>query len=265
LIHPDTYGRWCLLAGAAEGLGRAYALALARRGMDLIMVDHQEEKLHDLAGRLERDHGIHTQRLCLDLAGEGSLERIMEAVHASACRLLVYNAAYSKISSFQDLAPDELDRFIRVNARMPMELLHRTLHTREKEDRQPMGFLLMASMAGLWGSNFLAPYGATKAFNILLAEALHHELISRQVHVMACVAGPVATPAYLSTQPRYGRIRPPVMHPESVAEAALEQLGKRALYIPGRMNRFLYFLMTRLLSRKRSARLFSQTTAKMYQ
>ena len=72
----------------------------------------------------------------------------------------------------------------------------------------------MASLAGLWGAQLLAPYGATKAFNILLAESLHHELKSKNFDVMACVAGATSTPAYLGTNPRYGRIRPSVMTPE---------------------------------------------------
>ena len=36
------YGPWCLVVGAAEGLGEAYSIALAKRDMNIIMVDNQK-------------------------------------------------------------------------------------------------------------------------------------------------------------------------------------------------------------------------------
>ncbi|MEA3460592.1 MAG: SDR family NAD(P)-dependent oxidoreductase [Bacteroidota bacterium] len=129
---------------------------------------------------------------------------------------------------------------------------------------QKKGIILMASMAGLWGSGLLAPYGATKAYNIVLAEALHHELKPEDFDVMACVSGSTSTPAYLETHPRYGRIPIHVMTPQQVAEGALDSLGRRAFYIPGWRNRFNYFLLTRILPRKIAARLFNRATGKMY-
>jgi hypothetical protein len=122
----------------------------------------------------------------------------------------------------------------------------------------------MASLAGMWGTKFLAPYGATKAFNILLAEALHHELKPQNFDVMACVAGATSTPAYLGTNPRYGRIRPSVMTPRKVADGALEALGKKALYIPGLSNRLTCFMLTRIFSRRAGAGLMNRITGKMY-
>ena len=83
-----------------------------------------------------------------------------------------------------------------------------------------------------------------------------------------CFALPVytsaSTPAYLGTNPRYGRIRPSVMTPDKVAEGALKALGKKALYIPGWNNRLTCFLLTRILRRKTSSKLFNRTTGQMY-
>ena len=53
----EIYGSWCLLAGAAEGLGEAWSIALAERGMNVIMVDHQQDLMHALADRLEQSMG----------------------------------------------------------------------------------------------------------------------------------------------------------------------------------------------------------------
>jgi short-subunit dehydrogenase len=124
--------------------------------------------------------------------------------------------------------------------------------------------LFMSSLAGLWGTQLLGPYGATKAFSYILAEALNHELKAHHIDVMACIAGATATPAYLGTEPRYGWPRPTVMEPQDVAERALARLGKRAVYIPGMANRMNYFLLSRVLPRSVARRLFNSTTGKMY-
>lgn len=260
----EIYGSWCLLAGAAEGLGEAYALALAERGMDIIMVDSQDELMQALGDKLEKDFGISTRRICLDLAETASAGRIMEAMKDTSCRLMVYNAAFSRIRRFSDYSQEDLNRYLEVNARTPATLVHGMANLLTGNPGQKKGIVLMASMAGLWGSGLLAPYGATKAFNIVLAEALHHELKSRGFDLMACVAGPTSTPAYLATQPRYGRIPVHVMTPKEVAVGALGSLGKRAFYIPGWQNRLNYFLLTRILPRNLAARLFNRATRKLY-
>ncbi len=258
------YGSWCLLAGAAEGLGEAYSIALAERGMNIIMVDHQKGLMQTLGDHLEGKYGILTRRLHLDLSEKESVTQIMDVIRDTSCRLLVYNAAFSRVKRFPEHTPEDLDRYLGVNTRTPIQLVHALVRLYSENPVQKKGIILMASLAGLWGAQLLAPYGATKAFNILLAESLHHELKSQGFDVMACVAGATSTPAYLGTNPNYGRIRPSVMTPLKVAQGALGALGKKALYIPGWNNRLTYFLLTRILSRRTSARLFNRTTGKMY-
>ena len=78
------------------------------------------------------------------------------------------------------------------------------------------------------------------------------------------VAGPVATPAYLSTNPRYGFFKPRVMKPQFVADYAIKHLGKKAYCIPGFSNRISYFLMNRVLSRTFATRFINNTMYRMY-
>ena len=163
-----------------------------------------------------------------------------------------------------EYSQEDLDCYMEVNARMPARLVHGLVSSHAGNSRQKKGIILMASMAGLWGSGLLAPYGATKAYNIVLAEALHYELKSEGFDVMACVAGPTSTPAYLATHPHYGRLPIHVMTPQQVAEGALGSLGKRAFYIPGWRNRLNYFLLTRILPRRITARLFNRATGNLY-
>jgi short-subunit dehydrogenase len=54
------------------------------------------------------------------------------------------------------------------------------------------------------------------------------------------------------------------MKPEAVAEAALNKLGRKTLFIPGFSNRMNYFILTRLLPRKLASSLANKTMKKMY-
>ena len=259
----EKYGLWALVAGAAEGLGEAYTTALAKKGINVIMVDKKAESLAALAKKVELEFGIKTKQLHLDLCDANAFEKIMTSVSEVSCKLLIYNAAYSLIKPFVKYSEEELENFIDVNARTQIKLVHRFARYLV-EKKELGGILLMSSLAGLIGMQLVAPYAATKAFAWNLAEALHFELKNYNIDVMACIAGTTATPTYLSTTPKYGLFKPSVMNAEDVAEKALEKLGKSTLFIPGFSNRLNYFLLTRLMPRKMASSIANKTMFEMY-
>lgn len=259
----EKYGSWALIAGAAEGLGEAFSRALAQQKINLLMVDHQEEKMQELARDLEMEFGISTQCIHLDLSAKDATEIIMDVARRSDCGLLIYNAAFSKVKPFLKNDRDELNSYIDVNCRTQINLVH-AFAAHLVGSGKPGGIILMSSLAGLIGMQLVASYAATKAFAWNLAEALHHEFADHNIDIMACLAGATATPAYLATNPEYGWIRPAVLTPQSVAEGALKNLGSKTRYIPGFSNRLNYFILTHILPRRLAAKLANQTMAKMY-
>jgi len=257
------YGPWGIVVGAAEGLGEAYTIALAKRNMNIIMVDNQKPLLDSLSQQIEHDYSVKTIRLHIDLREADAFEKIISQIKNIECRLLIYNAAYSLIKPFINHSIEELDLFIDINTRTQIKLVHRfSQHLIRK--KQAGGMILMSSLAGLIGMQLVTPYAATKAFAWNLAEALHHELKSNKIEVMACIAGATATPAYLKTKPEYGFLKPSIMKPEKVVESALQHLGRKTLFIPGASNRFNYFFLTRLLPRKVAASIANKTMGGMY-
>jgi hypothetical protein len=257
------YGQWGLVAGAAEGIGASFCEELARKGMNLIMVDTDATGMMLLSRRLEDAWHIKAKHLVLDLASPDAPEQCMKQVTDLDCRLLVYNAAYSRVKPFLSADPAELDLYIDVNARTPLKLVF-SFAKKLKEEKRSGGILLMSSLAGLWGTRLVAAYSGTKAFNLQLAEALSHELRQYRIDVSACCAGATATPGYLGSNPSYGLIRPSVMDPGRVASIALKKLGKKVLIVPGFSNRMTYFLLTRILPRSMSAAFVNRMMEKTY-
>jgi len=258
------YGSWGLVAGAAEGLGSAYSHALAENGMNLILVDLQKELLDSLASQLESSFRIRIKTIYIDLASGESVGTMMDAIIETECRLMIYNAAFSKVQRFMENDPAMLDRYIQVNMQTPIQLVHAfcNFYIPEKDHRK--GILLMSSLAGSWGTRLLGPYGASKAFNHILAESLYYELKDEGFDVLACIAGATATPGYMASLP-YGDPEPgSAMHPATVVKAALRAIGRRPSVIPGIKNKLVYFLMTRILPRRTSVKLMNHAVGNRY-
>jgi short-subunit dehydrogenase len=259
----ERYGNWALVAGAAIGLGESFCTTLAKQGFNLFMIDNREDQVTSLADKLAKEYNIQTIPFFIDLFQKDAVSQIMENVSAVNIRLMIYVAAYSQIKRFGNYTPDDLDHYINVNVGTPIKLVH-AFSNRLIEEKKSGGILLMSSLAGLLGMQYIVPYAASKAFTWNLAESLHHELKPHKIDVMACIAGATATEAYLGTNPQYGFIKPQVQQPSEVAELALKRIGKKALFIPGFSNRLNYFILTRILPRKIASYFANKTMEKMY-
>lgn len=259
----SRYGEWGVIVGAAKGIGASFAHQLAGQGVHLILVDHDEDVLHQLTETLKTTYPVKITALIIDLSHPDSHLRILEEIKSVQCRLLIYNAAFSIIKKFSATTSAELESFLQVNVSNQLKLVHGFVqHLKSKKETG--GILLMSSLAGLLGMQLVATYAATKAFAWNLAEALHHELKPDGIDVSACIAGATLSETYINTKPEYGAIKPQLQTPDEVAKTALRKLGTRAMYITGFSNRLNYYLLTRILPRKMAARIANQVIAKMY-
>jgi short-subunit dehydrogenase len=249
-----------VVAGASEGLGEAFARALAARGLHLLLVARRQEPLDRLAADLRARHGVEVRAASLDLARPG-LDEAVEALTAGLeVGLLVYDAAASAIGPFLGRPLADHLRVLDVNCRGPLVLGHRLGGAMAARGRG--GLLFMASLAGGQGNPWLASYAASKAFEIVLAEGLWSELRAQGVDVLACRAGATRTPAFTATRPR---AEVPTMAPEAVVEAALAALGRGPTVVTGALNKVAAFLFTRLLPRRVSIGIMERATRKLYE
>lgn len=255
------YGPWALVVGGSDGIGEAFARRLAAAGLDLILVARREKPLRDLADALRARHGHEVRTLTLDAAAPHAAAEIIHHLAELDIGLLVCNASSSPISDFLGLAPEEVDRMIDLNIRMPAALAHAFGGRMARRGRG--GIILLGSLAGLQGSARIAHYAATKAYLRVLAEGVGQELRPLGVDVLACCPGPVRTPTLERGAPRPNPLAP-AMDADPVARAALAGIGRRAVVIPGWRNRLSAVLTTRVLPRAASVALVSAATRRMY-
>jgi short-subunit dehydrogenase len=259
----EKYGSNALIAGASEGIGAAFAHALAARGMNVILVARREELLKKVADEIIEKYKVKAVTIACDLSQEDAAEIIFSKVNDERIDFLVYNAALSYIGPFLN-APDALHRQIAmVNMITPLRLTH--FFGTSMVAKRNGAMVFMSSLAGFQGSGFLTTYAATKAFCKILGESLWYEWKEKGVDVIACCAGATATPGYINSNPaRTGFFTPRVQQPEDVVEACLKKLGHVPSFIPGSGNRIASFFMQNMLSRKAAVKIMGDTTRKMY-
>jgi short-subunit dehydrogenase len=155
----------------------------------------------------------------------------------------VSNAGIGLKGLHVDQSPADLEAMLAVNARAPM-LITRALAPLLIE-RGGGGIVLTGSMEGYMGFTLSAAYSASKGFVHFLGDALWQELKPHRVDVMTLAPGSTDTDALIKQGVDKSKLSG-LMSPDRVAQDALEALGRKRLFMPGRANRFLIRLMTGL-------------------
>lgn len=224
----DRYGPLAIVTGAAQGIGRAFSDSVARRGLDVMMVDVQAEPVEAAAAEVSREFGVTAEAAAVDLSRRDFLPEIDSRLKGRAVGLVICNAALGQEGPFLDERLEDLHRAVDVNCHAALALSHH--FGSGMVDRGRGGLILVASGTALQGSPNYANYAATKAFNLVLGESLWFEFAEHGVDVLSFVPGPTNTPGLRTSLPRLreGVEVGPIRLPGPTAEYAIGALGKRA-------------------------------------
>ncbi len=222
-----------LITGATEGIGRAFALAVAvaAEGHTVTAVARGEHRLEELMAELGEGH----DHLVADLATAEGLRSVAAAVSAAAAPydLLVNNAGYARTGPFAETPLDEAVSMLRLNCEALVTLAHAFLGVA----RPGAALVNVASALALTPRPGQAVYSAGKAFVSSFSQALWYEQRPRGIHVLALCPGPTAT------RPGLHADTPSVLvqTPEAVVAATLKALRRRRRHtlLPGRANALL--------------------------
>ncbi len=259
----EKYGPWALVTGGASGIGAEFGRQLAERGLNLVLVDVQKFLMEKHAGELIKEHGIKVLGIHADLSKPDFMKKISPAVKGISVGLLVNNAAWGSAGEFMKTDMKDLILSVEVNCRASM-VLARELGPAMME-RGRGGMIFLSSSSAMQGTPIVANYAGTKAYNLILAEALWEELSRHGVDVLALCPGATNTPAFVKSGACIDNVPGmPFMEPAPVVTEALNALGKRPSVVPGRMNSIASFIITRFLSRRRAVALMGKNTRLLY-
>jgi short-subunit dehydrogenase len=188
------YGPWALVAGASDGVGAAFAEGIAERGVNVVLLARRQGVLDEVAAGIEARTGVETRTLAVDLAEHDATSAIAAATDDLDIGFLVYCAGADP--NFQPFLANPIataEAMVHRNCVVPMQLCHHFAPAMVQ--RRSGGIVLFGSGAGLAGGPNMVAYGATKAFDMVFAEALWSELHDKGVDVLGLILGKTNTPA----------------------------------------------------------------------
>jgi short-subunit dehydrogenase len=193
ILRKAWQGKWAVVTGASAGIGDAIAVELAEAGVNLVLTARRRERLDLLAERLRARNGIQTQVIVADLALPQAPQQIFDAIVGAGLQVdvLVNNAGFGEYGEFLRSNLETQVSMVQVNCAAVVHLTR--LFLPAMVERRRGWLMIVASTASYQPVPYLATYGATKAFDRMLAEALAEEMKRHGVRVSALCPGPTAS------------------------------------------------------------------------
>jgi short-subunit dehydrogenase len=183
-----------LVTGASSGIGKAYAVALAADGFDIIAVARREERLTELGVDL-RQYGATTEPLVADLTSPDARERVSQRIRERDVAFVANIAGFGGYARYDAVKRETIDELIAVHVSAVAEFTHAAV----TRCPAPTTVVNVGSLLALSGSIPAQPpvparaiYAGAKAFMLTFTQALAGEAIPG-LRVQVVVPGMVAT------------------------------------------------------------------------
>ena len=232
-MHTGLAGKSVLITGAASGIGRATALAFAREGASLALLDRNGAQLEETAG-VGREAGARVVTAIADLstlAGvQDGLQRALGGLNGEL-DILVNNVGFADVLPFDQLTDEHWERTFQVNFMSAIRVTRELLPVLRA--RTNAVIINNASDLGRQPEAVPADYGALKAALLSVTKSLARSEGPR-IRVNAVAPGPIWTPFWSSPDgfaDALGKVHgmPPreaVDHEMKLRQLPLERMGE---------------------------------------
>ncbi len=187
----DIKGKIALITGASSGIGREFALQLAERGANLVVVSRNEQKMQDIVGDIREKHGMscNIEIIVMDLSTPESPRNLFDLTEKKKIRVdfLVNNAGFGKWKPFETEKYETIMQMNQLNMVTLASLTH--LYIPAMLERKNGGILNVASTAALQPVPYMADYAATKAFVLNFTLALWQEYKDSGINITVLCPG----------------------------------------------------------------------------
>jgi len=191
------FGKWAVVTGATDGIGKAYAMALAKKGMSIVLISRTESKLAAVKKEIEdrKYSGVEVKYVVCDYSqfntkAQDSVAAVVKPLNVG---VLINNVgvSYPFPKYFHELTDEQTLQLMEMNVNST------TIMTKMLIDgmvERKKGIILnLASAAGTITSPLLAEYSAAKGYVEKFSRGLHAEYSSRGIFVQCQVPFYVAT------------------------------------------------------------------------
>lgn len=216
-------GKVAIVTGAARGIGKATAIALATEGVHVGLIARSEETLKEVASEAE-GLGVKAAYAVADVSSKEQVEAAIASIRneLGSADILINNAGIATFGTVLEMDPEEWRRIIDTN------LLGTYYATRavlpQLIEKNGGDIINIASTSGLSGAATSSAYSASKFAMIGFTESLAQEVRRNNIRVTALNPSTVATDLALDLHLIKENNDSKFMQPEDIAEIIVNQL-----------------------------------------
>jgi 3-oxoacyl-[acyl-carrier protein] reductase len=218
----DLKNKNALITGAGKGIGKAIAIALAKEGVNVILISRTQTDIDQLADEAS-NLGVKSLALAADVSDMNSINGAVEKALSKfkTIDILINSAGIASFGKFLELEPAAWEQIIQVN-------LMGTYYTTRAVipnmiERQTGDIINISSTAGLNGNALTSAYSASKFAVLGLTDSLMQEMRKHNIRVSALTPSTVATDMAKDLNLTDGNPEK-VMQSEDIAELLIAQL-----------------------------------------
>ncbi|KAK7247357.1 hypothetical protein RIF29_42238 [Crotalaria pallida] len=225
-----SYGSWAMVTGATDGIGKALAYQLARRGLNLLLVSRSSHKLQTVAGEIKAKHpDTHIKVIQIDFSGDcfAGLRQIAEVTQDLDLGIVINNVGitYPGAMFFHEVEEKVWMDIIKVNIEGTSKVTRAVLPRMLQRKRRGAIVNIGSGAAVVVPSHPLYTiYAATKAYVDQLSRSLYVEYRQYGIHVQCQVPLYVAT-KMVSKVASIKRDSFFIPTPDVYARAAIREIG----------------------------------------
>ena len=249
VMPENSSQKYALVTGASKGLGKCFALELAKRGINSILVALPGDGASEVAGKC-KEHGVASVYFETDLVEKESILKLTNWVNQNyQLSMLINNAGQGATHSFAESNLEMINSLIQLNITSVSLLTHQLLPN--LMSNKPSHILNVSSMASFSPMGYKAVYSATKRYIQHFSKALEQELKSTGVSVSVVHPGPMKTNTdvikRISHHKFFGKFG--LLEPEYVASESIRRmLNGNSTILIGFASKVNWFLLTQIPS-----------------
>ncbi|MDO9350164.1 MAG: 3-oxoacyl-[acyl-carrier-protein] reductase [Deltaproteobacteria bacterium] len=236
----ELSGKVALVTGAAQGIGKAIAMLLARNGADVVVSDINLEKAQETTNEIQ-GMGRRSFAIKVNVADLKDVERMVEAIVEQFGRIdiLVNNAGITRDRLILRMTEEDWDAVLDVNLKGTFNCTKAVIRHMSKQKSGKI--VSIASVSGEMGNPGQANYAASKAGVIGFTKTIAREFAGRGINVNAIAPGYIQTPMTDAVPEKakeeLKRMIPMerLGKPEDVAQAVLFLVSENSSYITGQV------------------------------
>ena len=225
-----------LITGASSGIGREFAIVLAKNGYDIVAIARRRELLESLAVELQV-FGAQTQVVVADLSTSVGVQSVI--AEASSVDFLVLNAGITRAARVGTTSGDEILKLNTLLATGVVELCEAIVP--QMMQRKTGDVVIVSSIAAFTPMPKSALYAAAKSYVMSYGRSLNLEVRGSGVRVCVVCPGYVRTDLHQQAGLTHLRARVPKwlwINSDDVVRAALSGLGNnKSVVVPGAIYR----------------------------